>query len=82
MRRLIAGLIISSVIGTANAMATAYNHIPQPTPAPQHVYVHHNSSFDRSSYIIGGAMIGVTAIMLLWVLTDRYVDPTHYSVQF
>ena len=78
MKKTLLGLMLSCFVGVASAMPSYQVTPPVPT---QHVHVHYNH-FDRNSYIIGGAMIGVTAVMLIWVLTDRYVDPTHYSVQF
>ena len=78
MKKLLFGLTLATVIGTANAIPAYQVQPPVPT---QHVHVHYNH-FDRNTYILGGAMIGVTAVMLIWVLTDRYIDPTHYSVQF
>ena len=76
MKKLLVALALG--VGSAQAMPTLHATAPVPT---QHVHMHYNH-FDRNTYILGGAMIGVTAVMLIWVLTDRYVDPTHYSVQF
>lgn len=77
MKTLLAALL-SFTIGTAYAIPSY--HATPPVPS-QHVHVHY-SHFDRNTYVLGGAMLGITAVMLIWVLTDRYVDPTHYSVRF
>lgn len=78
MKKLIAGVLLSTTIGTASAMPTL--HATAPVPA-QHMHVHY-SSFDRNTYMLGGMIIGVTLGVLVWAITDHYTDPTHYSVRF
>lgn len=78
MKKLLTAGILASVIGTAAAMPTFHATAPVPT---QHVHVHYDH-FDRNTYIMGGAIIGIAAVMVVWAITDRYIDPTHYSVQF
>lgn len=78
MKKLIAGITLATVIGRANAMPTY--HITPPVPS-QHIHVHYDH-FDRNTYLLGGVIIGLTVGVVVWALTDRYVDPTHYSVQF
>ena len=76
MKKLLVLLAIG--IGSAHAMP-AYQVTP-PVPA-RHVHVHYDH-FDRNTYLMGGIMLGLTVGIVIWALTDRYVDPTHYSVQF
>lgn len=78
MKKVLLGLALATTIGTANAIPTLHTTAPVPT---QHVHVHYDH-FDRNTYIMGGAIIGIAAVMVVWAITDRYVDPTHYSVQF
>lgn len=78
MKKFIAGLVLSATIGTANAIPALHTTAPVPT---QHVHVHYDH-FDRNTYLMGGIMLGLTVGVVIWALTDRYVDPTHYSVQF
>ena len=78
MKKIICSLVISGFFGVADAVP--YYQVNPPV-ASHHVHVHYDH-FDRNSYIIGGAMLGITVVMLAWVLTDRYVDPTRFSVEF
>lgn len=78
MKKALFGLALATTIGTANAIPALHTTAPVPT---QHVHVHYDH-FDRNTYIMGGAIIGIAAVMVVWAITDRYVDPTHYSVQF
>lgn len=71
-------VLLALGIGSAHAMPTYQANPPVPT---QHVHIHYNH-FDRNTYIMGGVMLGLTIGVVIWALTDRYVDPTHYSVQF
>ena len=73
-------LLVALTIGIGSAQAMPYYHANPPVPT-QHVHVHYNH-FDRNTYIMGGVMLGLTIGVVIWALTDRYVDPTHYSVQF
>lgn len=78
MKKVICGLLMCGYLGMASAMPSYQVNPPVPS---QHVHVHYDH-FDRNTYVLAGAMIGVTAVMLIWVLTDRYVDPTRFSVEF
>ena len=78
MKKLLTAGVLASVIGAAQAMPT-YQMTP-PVPS-QHVHVHYDH-FDRNTYVLGGAIIGIAAIMVVWAITDHYYDPTRFSVQF
>ena len=78
MKKIICGLIISGVLGVADAMPSYHANPPVPS---QHVHVHYDH-FDRNAYVLGGAIIGITAVMLVWAITDHYYDPTRFSVEF
>lgn len=76
MKKLLVALALG--VGSAQAMPT---YVANPPVPAQHVHVHYDH-FDRNTYILGGIMLGLTVGVVVWALTDRYVDPTHYSVQF
>ena len=78
MKKTLFGLALATTIGTANAIPALHTTAPVPT---QHVQVHYDH-FDRNTYVLGGAIIGITAVMLVWAITDHYYDPTRFSVQF
>lgn len=71
-------VLLALGIGSAHAMPTYQITPPVPT---QHVHVHYDH-FDRNTYIMGGAIIGIAAVMVVWAITDYYYDPTRFSVQF
>lgn len=71
-------VLLTLCAGSAYAVPAYQVNPPVPT---QHVHLHYDH-FDRNTYIIGGVMLGLTIGVVVWALTDRYVDPTHYTVQF
>lgn len=83
MKKLLFALTLATTISNANAVPSYY-HTSLPIPetlSQQPIHIHHDR-FDRQTYLMGGIMIGIAAVMLVWVITDKYYDPTHYSVQF
>lgn len=78
MKKIICSLVISGFFGVADAMPSY--HVNPPVPS-QHIHVHYDH-FDRNTYIMGGVMLGLTIGVVIWALTDRYVDPTRFSVEF
>ena len=78
MKKTLFGLALATTVSTANAIPALHTTAPVPT---QHVHVHYDH-FDRNTYVLGGAIIGITAVMLVWAITDHYYDPTRFSVQF
>ena len=78
MKKLISTFALSATLTThAIAMPTFHGT----APSPQYIYVHHNN-FDKTTYMIGGAMLGITVGVIIWAITDKYVDPTHITYKF